>query len=71
MSLKKELLNELTEKQLKNLAESKGIKIKLNKIQKNYYADWNEKDKIVDLMGDKGKLTLKEIENFIKMQNEL
>jgi len=69
MSLKKELLNELTEQQLKNLAESKGIKIKLTEIQKNYYADWNEKDKMVDLMGDKEDLSLKEIEEYIKLQN--
>ncbi len=71
MSIKKELLNELTEHQLKNLAESKGIKIKLNKIQQNYYAEWDERDKMVDLMGDKEDLTLKEIEKFIKLQNDL
>ena len=71
MSIKKELLNELTEHQLENLAESKGIKIKLNKIQQNYYADWDERDKMVDLMGDKEDLTLKEIEKFIKLQNDL
>lgn len=71
MSIKKELLQELTEQQLKNLAESKGIKFKLNKIQENYYADWDEKDKMVDLMGDKEDLTVKEIEEFIKMQNSL
>lgn len=71
MSIKKELLQELTEQQLKNLAESKGIKFKLNKIQENYYADWDEKDKIVDLMGDKEGLTVKEIEEFIKLQNSL
>jgi len=71
MSIKKELLQELTERQLKNLAESKGIKFKLNKIQENYYADWDEKDKIVDLMGDKEDLTVKEIEEFIKLQNSL
>jgi len=71
MSIKKELLNELTEHQLKNLAESKGIKIKLNKIQQNYYSDWDERDKMVDLMGDKEDLTLKEIEKFIKLENDL
>jgi len=48
MSIKKELLNELTEKQLKELAEHKGIKVDLNRRQKNYYTDWNEKDKLVD-----------------------
>lgn len=71
MSIKKELLQELTEKQLKNLAESKGIKFKLNKIQQKYYAEWNEKDKIVDIMGDKGNLTVREIEEFIKLKNNL
>ena len=71
MSIKKELLQELTEQQLKNLAESKGIKFKLNKIQENYYADWDEKDKMIDLMGDKEDLTVKEIEEFIKLQNSL
>jgi hypothetical protein len=71
MSIKKELLQELTEKQLKKLAESKGIKFKLNKIQENYYSDWDEKDKMIDLMGDKEDLTVKEIEEFIKIQNSL
>ena len=71
MSIKKELLRELTEQQLKKLAESKGIKFKLNKTQENYYAEWDEKDKIVDLMGDKEDLTVKEIEEFIKLQNSL
>ena len=47
MSIKKELLSELTVQQLKELAESKGIKFKLSEIQKNYYADWNEKNGII------------------------
>ena len=42
-----------------------------NKIQENYYSDWDEKDKIIDLMGDKEDLTVKEIEEFIKIQNSL
>lgn len=71
MSIKKELLQELTEPQLKNLAEGKGIKFKLNKIQKEYYAEWDEKDKMVDLMGDKEDLTVREIEEFIKLQSRL
>jgi len=69
MSIKKELLHKLTENQLKDLAESKGIKFKLNKIQKKYYEDWDEKDKIVDLMGDKEDLTLREIEEYIKLKS--
>ncbi|KYK27484.1 hypothetical protein AYK20_02725 [Thermoplasmatales archaeon SG8-52-1] len=70
MSIKKELLDELTENQLKNLAETKGIQFKLNKVQKMYYADWDEKDKMVDILGDKESLTIKEIEEYIKLQNK-
>jgi len=66
MSLKKELLSELTEKQLKKLAESKGIKFSLTESQEKYYAEWNEKEKLVDMMNDKEDITIKEIEDFIK-----
>jgi len=66
MSIKKELLDKLTEQQLRELAESKGIKFKLKKIQKKYYENWNEKDKIVDIMTSKSDLSIKEIEEFIK-----
>ena len=69
MSIKKELLNELTEQQLKDLAQSKGIKFKLNMVQQKYYEGWDEKDKIVDIMGDKEDLSVREIEKFIKLQN--
>ncbi|MDH7507149.1 MAG: hypothetical protein QHH15_05120 [Candidatus Thermoplasmatota archaeon] len=71
MSIKKELLTELTLEQLKELAENKGIKFKLSETQKNYYANWNEKDMIVDLMVEKEALTVKDIENFIKSKNNL
>lgn len=71
MSIKKELLNELTEQQLKNLAQYKGIKFKLNRIKEKYYAGWDERDKIIDLMSDKEDLTVREIEEFIKQQNNL
>jgi hypothetical protein len=71
MSIKKEMLQQLTEPQLLKLAENKGIKFKLNRTQKEYYADWDEKDKIIDLMGDKEDLSLKEIEEFIKIVNNL
>jgi len=67
MSIKKELLNELTEKQLKELAEHKGIKVDLNRRQKNYYTDWNEKDKLVDIMTDKENLTVREIEEYLQL----
>ena len=68
MSIKKELLNRLTEKQLKKLAESKGIKFKLSETQEMYYTNWNEKEKMIDLMNEKEDLTIKEIEKFIKLQ---
>lgn len=69
MSIKKELLNELTEKQLKQLAEFKGIKFALNSVQKKYYADWNEKDRLVDMMTDYKQLTVSDVEKYI-MQNK-
>ena len=69
MSLKKELLGELTEKQLKELAESKGIKFPLSESQEKYYAEWNEKEKLVDMMNDKEDITIKEIEDIIKKNN--
>ena len=65
MSIKKELLNELTEKQLKQLAEHKGMEFTLNSVQKNYYRSWDEKDKLVDLMTDHKQLTISEIEKFL------
>ena len=65
MSIKKELLSKLTEKHLKQLAENKGIDFNLNSSQKKYYRDWNEKDKLVDLMTDYKQLTISEIEKFI------
>jgi len=71
MSIKKELLTELTVQQLKELADSKGIKFKLSEIQKNYYAKWNEKDMIVDLMVEKEVLSIKDIENFLKSKNNI
>jgi len=61
MSIKKELLQELSEQQLKSLAESKGIKFKLNKIQQEYYTDWDEKDKIAFWLNVYNALTLKAI----------
>jgi hypothetical protein len=66
MSIKKELLNELTEQQLKQLAESKGIIFKLNTIQKKYYENWAEKDKLVDLMTSSKHISVYEIEKFIQ-----
>lgn len=66
MSIKKELLNELTEQQLRKLAETKGISFKLNNVQKQYYENWAEKDKLVDLMTTNRHITVSEIERFIQ-----
>jgi hypothetical protein len=65
MSLKKELLNELTESELKKLAESKGITFNLNSIRKDYYSGWEEKDKLIDLMSEHKELSITDIEQFI------
>jgi len=66
MSLKKELLSRLTLQQLKELALQKGLTFQLNKTQDDYYTDWSEKDRMVDLMNDNRDITIKEIEKFIK-----
>ena len=66
MSIKKELLNELNEQQLRQLAESKGISFKLNSVQKKYYENWAEKDKLVDMMTTNQHITVLEIEKFIQ-----
>lgn len=65
MSLKKELLNELTKMQLKEFAKSKGICLEMNSVKTKYYKNWDEKDKLVDLIGDTKECTLSEIEKFI------
>ena len=65
MSIKKELLNELTEIQLRQLAENKGINFSLNDIQEKYYENWDEKDKLVDIMTDQRHISISEIERFI------
>ena len=66
MSLKKELLGELTEQQLKKLAESKGLKFSMSESQEKYYADWNKKERLADIMNDKEDITIKEIEDIIR-----
>jgi hypothetical protein len=66
MSIKKELLAELSEKQLKTFAEHKGIIFSLSNAQQKYYEGWNEKDKLVDLMNDKEDVTIKDIEEYVK-----
>jgi hypothetical protein len=71
MSIKKELLDKLTEKQLIDLAENKGIKFRLSKAQKKYYSDWDEKAKIVDLISEKEDITIKEIEEYLKVRKKI
>ncbi|UCH72391.1 MAG: hypothetical protein JSW62_02255 [Thermoplasmatales archaeon] len=71
MSIKKELLDELTEIQLKELAEDKGIKISLSKLEKIYYKNWDERDKLVDLMASRDDLKIKEIEEYIKIKKNI
>ena len=65
MSLKKELLNELSAQELKNLAETKHITFKMNGTKEKYYDGWNEKDKLVDLMSDHQSISIGDIEAFI------
>lgn len=66
MPLKKELLSKLTEKQLRELAEIKGISFELTDKQRRYYENWSGKDIIIDIMNDTNDLTIKEIEEYIK-----
>ena len=65
MSIKKELLNELSEQQLKQLAENNGVDFSLNEAQTKYYQTWDEKDKLVDIITDQKQISLSEIEKFI------
>lgn len=67
MSIKKELLGELTCEQLKELANDKGINFSLSKTQKEYYNGWKEKERLVDLINDKECIGVKEIENYIRL----
>ena len=66
MSIKKELLSQLSLNQLKKLAEKKGISFALNKTQEDYYSSWSEKDLMIDLMNDNRDISLKEIEDYLK-----
>lgn len=67
MSIKKELLNKLTEQQLKELAEHKGISFSINDTRKKYYEGWGEKDKMVDIISDQKDITVSDVEAFIKL----
>lgn len=71
MSLKKELLSEMSLQQLKELVQKKGISFSLNETQQKYYAEWDERDRIIDLINDNKDITISEIEQHIKSsQNE-
>ena len=66
MSIKKELLSQLSLQQLKELAEKKGVSFSKNDRQKEYYEEWSEKDQMIDMMNDNKDISVKEIENHIK-----
>jgi len=66
MSLKKELLSQLSLQQLKALADKKRVSFSTNEKQEKYYADWSEKDQMIDMMNDNNDISIKEIENHIK-----
>lgn len=66
MSIKKELLSQLSLQQLKELAEKKRVSFSKNEKQKEYYAEWTEKDQIIDMMNDNNDISLKEIEEHIR-----
>lgn len=66
MSIKKELLSQLSLSQLKQLAEQKGISFSLNKTQEDFYTNWSEKDLMVDVMNDNNDLSVREIEEHLK-----
>jgi len=68
MSIKKELLSQLTINQLKKLAQSKGVSFSLNKTQEHYYAEWSERELMIDLMNDNRDITIKEIEEQLKIK---
>ena len=65
MTIKKELLNGLTESKLKELAKYKGINLELNSVKSKYYENWEEKDILVDLIADNKELSVSEVEKFI------
>lgn len=70
MSIKKEMLHKMSLQQLKTLANNKGISFSLSDQQKEYYAEWSEKDRIVDMMNDVRDLSLKEIEDHLKINKK-
>ncbi|HDM25562.1 MAG: hypothetical protein DRJ99_04170 [Thermoplasmata archaeon] len=72
MSLKKELLRQLDLDQLKKLIEEKNIEIRLSKIQKDFYANWDEKEKLVDILNDCENIRIADIEKYVpSFQNKI
>jgi len=65
VSLKKELLRQLDLNQLKKLIKEKNIEIQLNRIQKEFYANWDEKEKLVDILNDCESVKISDIEKFV------
>jgi len=65
VSLKKELLRQLDLNQLKKLIKEKNIGIQLNRIQKEFYANWDEKEKLVDILNDCESVKISDIEKFV------
>ena len=45
--------------------EEKNIEIRLSKIQKDFYANWDEKEKLVDILNDCENVKLSDIERFV------
>lgn len=66
MSIKKELLSQLSVQQLKELAGKKRVSFSKNDKQKKYYAEWSEKDQMIDMMTDNNDISVKEIEDHIR-----
>jgi len=72
VSLKKELLRQLDLDQLKKLIEEKNIEIRLSKIQKDFYANWDEKEKLVDILNDCENIRIADIEKYVpSFQNKI
>ncbi len=64
------MLHKMNLQQLKTLANRKGISFSLNDRQKEYYAEWSEKDLMVDMMNDVRDLSVKEIEEHLKVNRK-
>jgi uncharacterized ubiquitin-like protein YukD len=70
MSLKKELLSELSEQELEKFLETRHINFTLSNIQKKYYKDKDTSEKLIDIINDKRDISIKDVEEYIKMQRK-